>query len=138
MVAELGEAVAFDVEGARFAAVVSGAGSDAAVPCWDCGDAAFSLCAFDEDDGVCAGATLVLLAEIFVVGERWKSKSRSDSVSCRAVFEFCCCVIGGSKGAGETPAVRTSGGLASLLGGALVVDECNGAGRRPAVRKSGA
>jgi hypothetical protein len=133
--------MAFDVNGARFAAFVVGAGSDAAVPCWSCGDAAFSLWVCDEDDGVCAAATLVLLAEIFVVGVRWKSKSRSDlgrSVSCDEVFEFCCCGIGGSKGAGETPAVRTSGALASLLGGAGVVDDGNGAGRRPAVRKSGA
>jgi len=69
VVAELGEAVAFDVEGARFAAVVSGAGSVAAVPCrFCCGGAAVSLCVFDKDDGVCAGVTLVLLAEIFVVG----------------------------------------------------------------------
>src|ERR1700722_16108809 len=125
--------MAFDVNGARFAAFVVGAGSDAAVPCLDCGDAAFSLCVCDEDDGVCAGATPVLLAESSVAGVRWKSKSRSDlgrSVSFDEVFEFCCCVFGGGKGAGETPAVRTSGALASLLrgGGRLF------AGFRPAPR----
>ena len=141
VVSELGEAMAFDVNGARFAAFVVGAGSDAAVPCLDCGDAAFSLCVCDEDDGVCAGATPVLLAESSVAGVRWKSKSRSDlgrSVSCGEIFEFCCCVFGGGKGAGETPAVRTSGALASLLSGAGVVDDSAGVGRRRAVRRSGA
>lgn len=72
--AELAEAAAFDLEGAGVAAFASGAGSEASVPCWFCGDASFSLCVFDEDGGVCAGAMLVLLAVTFVL--LWKSKSR--------------------------------------------------------------
>ena len=127
-----GSAGAALAEGPGFAALDElGAGSDAAVPCWFCGDAAFSVCVCDEDDGVCAGVTLVLLTEAFVFAVRWKSKSRSDlgrSVSCGEVFEFCCCASGGGKGAGETAAVRTSGALASLLGGAGVVDDGNGTG----------
>ena len=57
-----------DFEGARFATLELGAGSEAAVPCWDCGVAAFSLCVFDEDGGVWAGSTLALSAEAFVFG----------------------------------------------------------------------
>jgi hypothetical protein len=111
----------FGVEGAAFAALDDeavaptarelGAGSEAAVPCWFCGDASFSLCVFGEDGEVCPGSTLALLAEAFVFGLRWKSESRSDlwrSVSCGEVCGFCC-VVDEGKGAGETPAVRTSG-----------------------------
>ena len=111
----------FGVEGAALAALDDeavapaarelGAGSDAAVPCWFCGDAPFSLSAFGEDVEVCPGSTLALLAEAFVFGARWKSKSRSDlwrSVSCGEVCALCC-VVDEGKGAGEAPAARTSG-----------------------------
>ena len=48
-----------------------GAGSEGAVPCWFCcGDAAFWLCVFDADDGVCPGSMPALFAEAFVVGVR--------------------------------------------------------------------
>ena len=87
-------AAAFGAEGAGFAALDDeavaptalelGAGSKGAVPCWFCcGDAAFSLCVFDEDDGVCPGSMPALLAEAFVFGVRWKIKSSRDlNLSC--------------------------------------------------------
>ena len=105
--AELAEAAALAAfaEGARFAALELGAGSEVPVPCWVCGVAAFSLCVFDEDGGVWAGSTLALSAEAFVFGVRWKNKSRSDlgrSVSCGEFCGFCCNVVDEGKGAGET------------------------------------